>query len=70
MGGETALSRTSATSAYPQKAAGPVGKKIHSIYTSRLRIFTDDGQYYNDSLMSFVSPLLTLGSDHFKCMHR
>jgi alpha-mannosidase len=36
---------------YPQLAAGPVGKQIHSIYQSRLRQFTDGGQYREQSLI-------------------
>jgi len=52
MGGETA-SRPS-TGSYPRLAAGPVGKKIHNIYTNRLRMFTDNGQYYDDGLLACV----------------
>jgi len=36
---------------YPQLAAGPVGKQIHSIYQSRLRQFLDAGQYREQSLI-------------------
>lgn len=36
---------------YPQLAAGPVGKQIHSIYQSRLKQFTDGGQYKEQSLI-------------------
>lgn len=40
---------------YPQLAAGPVGKQIHSIYASRLRQFTDSGQYKSQSLIGYVA---------------
>lgn len=49
MGGET--SNNSASSAYPKLAAGPVGKQIKSIYTDRLRQFTDSGQYREQGLL-------------------
>jgi hypothetical protein len=39
---------------YPQLAVGPVGKQIHSIYQSRLRQFTDNGQYREQGLMGYV----------------
>jgi len=52
MGGET-ISRPPASS-YPKMAAGPVGKKIHSIYTRRLSQFMDNGQYYDDSIQRLV----------------
>lgn len=54
MGGEC-CNRTAPMSGpsgdYPQLAAGPVGKQIHSIYASRLRQFTDSGQYKSQSLI-------------------
>lgn len=53
MGGETITSRASAPS-YPKLAAGPVGKKIHRIYTDRLRMFLNDGQYYKESLLAYA----------------
>ena len=37
---------------YPQLAVGPVGKQIHSIYQSRLRQFTDGGQYREQGLIA------------------
>ena len=36
---------------YPRHAEAPVGKQIHSIYQSRLRQFTDNGQYREQGLM-------------------
>ena len=36
---------------YPTHAPGPVGKQIHSIYQSRLRQFTDGGQYREQGLL-------------------
>lgn len=36
---------------YPQLNQGPVGKQIHSIYQSRLRQFTDGGQYREQSMI-------------------
>jgi len=62
MGGETA-SRPS-SGAYPRLATGPVGKKIHKIYTSRLGMFTDNGQYYEDGLLAYV-----LSGAHFVLLH-
>jgi alpha-mannosidase len=50
MGGETSTSSRS-TSAYPQLATVPVGKKIEGIYTDRLKQFTSGGQYQKESLL-------------------
>lgn len=38
------------SSQYPQLAVRPVGKQIESIYTDRLRQFTDGGQYREQGL--------------------
>lgn len=46
------------TTEYPQLADQPVGKQIHSIYQSRLRQFTDGGQYYNQGLSRSVSRII------------
>ena len=51
MGGETTTSRSWTNSSYPKLAERPVGKKIHNLYTDRLRQFLDRGQYQNDGLM-------------------
>ena len=53
MGGDS--NRTMAVSTdYARLAAGPVGKQIHSIYQSRLRQFTDGGQYREQGLLPYV----------------
>ncbi|KAK5939733.1 Glycoside hydrolase, 38 vacuolar alpha mannosidase [Knufia obscura] len=39
-------------SSYPKLAERPVGKQIQSIYTDRLRQFTDQGQYREQSLLA------------------
>ncbi|KXS98115.1 hypothetical protein AC578_9386 [Pseudocercospora eumusae] len=51
MGGETHHLMASATPKYPQLAERPKGKLIHDIYTSRLRQFTDGGQYREQGLL-------------------
>lgn len=53
MGGEHQMRRMSTMTKdeYPRLAEGPVGKQIHSIYQSRLRQFTDGGQYYQQGLL-------------------
>lgn len=43
---------TPLSSAYPQLVQKPVGKQIQSIYTDRLRQFTDQGQYSDQSLLA------------------
>ncbi|KAF3001839.1 Glycoside hydrolase, 38 vacuolar alpha mannosidase [Curvularia kusanoi] len=48
---------------YPQLAAGPVGKQIHSIYQSRLRQFTDNGQYREQGLMGKLDEARVKGTD-------
>jgi alpha-mannosidase len=52
MGGDC-CNRTVSTM-YPQLAVEPVGKQIHSIYQSRLRQFTDNGQYREQGLIGYV----------------
>lgn len=48
MGGRS----TPVESTYPKLAVRPVGKEIQSIYTDRLRQFTSQGQYYEQSLLA------------------
>ncbi|KAF1349277.1 hypothetical protein EJ07DRAFT_140463 [Lizonia empirigonia] len=48
---------------YPQLNQGPVGKQIHSIYQSRLRQFTDGGQYREQSLISKLDEARVKGTD-------
>lgn len=50
MGGETSARIIPTSSSYPKLASKPVGQQIQSIYTDRLRQFTDGGQYYNEGL--------------------
>jgi alpha-mannosidase len=52
MGGDTNNRTVPVSTAYPTLAAGPVGKQIHSIYQSRLRQFTDGGQYREQGLLA------------------
>lgn len=52
MGGETRNMAPASSSTYPQLAIRPVGKQIHQIYRDRLRQFTDNGQYREQSLMA------------------
>lgn len=54
MGGENRPFDYYNMSDYQQLADKPVGQQIHSIYTSRLRQFTDGGQYYHQGLMRSV----------------
>ena len=51
MGGDCYRTAPTMTRDYPQRAAGPVGKQIHSIYQGRLKQFTDGGQYRAQSLI-------------------
>jgi hypothetical protein len=53
MGGDAARTMP-ASKDYARLAAGPVGKQIHSIYQSRLRQFTDGGQYREQGLLPYV----------------
>ncbi|KAH6638439.1 glycosyl hydrolases family 38 N-terminal domain-containing protein [Boeremia exigua] len=64
MGGES-HTRTvpMASHPYPQLAAGPVGKQIHSIYSSRLRQFTDGGQYREQGLRGKLDEARVKGTD-------
>ncbi|KAI9710122.1 MAG: Alpha-mannosidase 2C1 [Bogoriella megaspora] len=52
MGGDTRVNYLTSSSHYPKLAEHPVGKQIESIYTSRLRQFTDSGQYREQSLLA------------------
>lgn len=53
MGGER-YGRSGADLTYPRLAPHPVGQHIQSIYTDRLRQFTDTGQYKANGLASLV----------------
>ncbi|UPX11266.1 Alpha-mannosidase [Ascochyta rabiei] len=48
---------------YPQLAAGPVGKQIHSIYQGRLRQFINGGQYREQSLIGKLDEARVKGTD-------
>lgn len=41
-------------STLPRTPQRPVGQRIKSIYTDRLRQFTQTGQYEGDNLVSYV----------------
>ncbi|KXT08736.1 hypothetical protein AC579_8527 [Pseudocercospora musae] len=66
MGGETHHLIASATPKYPQLAGRPKGKLIHDIYTSRLRQFTDGGQYRDQGLLAKLYNARVSGADHVK----
>ena len=53
MGGGTPQNNV-VSSGYPRFSAAPKAKQIHSIYRDRLRQFTDEGQYYENGLLSYV----------------
>lgn len=65
MGGETHRTMSSSKE-YPQLAAGPVGKQIHSIYQSRLRQFVDAGQYREQGLIGKLNEAVASGTDWVK----
>ncbi|KAL9104493.1 MAG: hypothetical protein Q9163_000586 [Psora crenata] len=50
----------------PQRTAGPVGQQIHSIYTSRLQTFTDNGQYASQNLRSKMYDGKASGEEYLK----
>lgn len=54
MGGDVQHGAMLPSTAYPKLAAGPVGKQIESIYQSRLRQFTDGGQYREQGLLAYA----------------
>ena len=64
MGGES-QSRTLQNS-YPQLVSRPVGKQIESIYTGRLRQFTDGGQYEQQSLLAKLYEGRASGDEHVR----
>jgi len=64
MGGDSNTMPVS--SDYPRLAAGPVGKQIHSIYQSRLRQFTDGGQYRDQGLLAKITEGRASGADWVK----
>ncbi|KAI9687349.1 MAG: Glycoside hydrolase, 38 vacuolar alpha mannosidase [Bathelium mastoideum] len=51
---------------YPRFAQGPVAKQIHNIYRDRLRQFTDNGQYRQQSLRAKFYNARVHDSDHIK----
>ncbi|KAI7495464.1 putative alpha-mannosidase I [Hortaea werneckii] len=67
MGGESNWVMVPQMSAkYPQHASGPVGKQIHHIYRDRLKQFTSNGQYKEQSLMSKLYDGRLAGEPHVK----
>lgn len=48
-----------AFSSLPRAPSGPVGQRIHGIYTDRLRQFTANGQYEGQNLVSYVNIIAT-----------
>ncbi|KAF2277453.1 uncharacterized protein EI97DRAFT_396215 [Westerdykella ornata] len=66
MGGETHRRMPLSKEEYPLLAERPVGKQIQSIYQSRLRQFTDNGQYYAQGLLPKINPDRASGEDHVK----
>ncbi|KIW91920.1 uncharacterized protein Z519_07890 [Cladophialophora bantiana CBS 173.52] len=63
MGGETS---SRATSFYPRLSTHPVGQKIQSIYTDRLRQFTSGGQYEKENLLAKLYHNVCDDEDHVK----
>ncbi|EXJ69120.1 alpha-mannosidase [Cladophialophora psammophila CBS 110553] len=63
MGGETS---SRATSSYPRLSTHPVGQKIQSIYTDRLRQFTSGGQYEKENLLAKLYHNVCDDEDHVK----
>ncbi|KAH3116888.1 hypothetical protein KXX00_008278 [Aspergillus fumigatus] len=63
MGGDVPLR---APSSLPRAPEHPVGQRIKSIYTDRLRQFTDSGQYREQSLISKLYEATTSDEDHVK----
>ncbi|GKZ84548.1 glycoside hydrolase, 38 vacuolar alpha mannosidase [Aspergillus niger] len=55
-----------APSALPQTPAGPVGQRIKSIYTDRLKQFTATGQYEGQNLISKLNEAVNDDEDHVK----
>ncbi|KAK5074990.1 Glycoside hydrolase, 38 vacuolar alpha mannosidase [Lithohypha guttulata] len=62
MGGRS----TPLSSSYPKLVERPVGKQIESIYTGRLRQFTDRGQYYHQGLLAKLYHNQTNDSKYIK----
>ncbi|RHZ71514.1 hypothetical protein CDV55_107768 [Aspergillus turcosus] len=63
MGGDAPLR---APSSLPRAPDHPVGQRIKSIYTDRLRQFTDSGQYREQSLISKLHEATTSDEKHVK----
>ena len=67
MGGEEIKMAVAATGAtYPQLVTRPKGKKISHIYKERLRQFTSDGQYEEQSLKAKLFDARLSGYPHVK----
>lgn len=64
MGGRS----TPVGSSYPKLVQRPVGKQIQSIYTDRLRQFTDQGQYYKEGLFAKLYHNETNDSKYIKVL--
>ena len=68
MGGETKpiMANPTAAAGYPQLASRPKGKQITHIMKDRLRQFTGNGQYKQQSLMSKLYDARLSGSPHIE----
>ncbi|KAJ0426087.1 glycosyl hydrolases family 38 N-terminal domain-containing protein [Aspergillus carlsbadensis] len=55
-----------APSSLPRAPEGPVGQRIRSIYTDRLRQFTSSGQYEKQNLIGKLFEATTSSEDHVK----
>ncbi|OQD80795.1 hypothetical protein PENANT_c031G03339 [Penicillium antarcticum] len=64
MGGEVPF--RPAAPALPRLAERPVGQRIHSIYTDRLKQFTSSGQYEGQNLISKYWEATNSDEDHVK----
>ncbi|KAK5124181.1 hypothetical protein LTR85_001884 [Meristemomyces frigidus] len=67
MGGDSKRAMVPTTSAkYPQLAPRPVGKQIHHLYRDRLGLFTNSGQYKEQSLVAKLYDGRLSGEPHVK----
>ncbi|KAB8204468.1 galactose mutarotase-like domain-containing protein [Aspergillus parasiticus] len=55
-----------AFSSLPRAPSGPVGQRIHGIYTDRLRQFTTNGQYEGQNLVSKFYEAVNSDKEHVK----
>ncbi|RAL12310.1 alpha-mannosidase [Aspergillus homomorphus CBS 101889] len=55
-----------APSGFPRTPEGPVGQRIQSIYTDRLKQFTSSGQYEGQNLLSKFYEAVNSDEDHVK----